>query len=291
LSGNEAQGIATNRRVRYLGRRIVNQSSASAFDAAASDRQDTFSDRFGNWTFASPEGITPRNPNLPVPPPEPGRALGIFSGKPMPLWTTPVPIGGLLDNSNASSNIDWFTALAGASGSDKKSPASVFDNGAPAVPIVPSDDASFSGGLPGRLAAFLAGTMNEAQTPPPPLQDGAQGISSGKSVPRLVRVNGDNSPASVSDMGALAAPIVPSDDASFSGGLAAWVAALAGVGPQSPNQFAAPPLDDGLRGFYCDDPTQPRDDADLQALDARLSRSGDIKDAVALYKARKSSRC
>jgi hypothetical protein len=33
-----------------------------------------------------------------------------------------------------------------------------------------------------------------------------------------------------------------------------------------------------------------RDHADLQALSARLSKSGDIRDAVALYKARKSSR-
>jgi Phage terminase large subunit len=33
-----------------------------------------------------------------------------------------------------------------------------------------------------------------------------------------------------------------------------------------------------------------RNHADLQALSARLSKSGDIRDAVALYKARKSSR-
>ena len=33
-----------------------------------------------------------------------------------------------------------------------------------------------------------------------------------------------------------------------------------------------------------------RDHADLRALDAKLSRTGDIKDAVALYKARKASR-
>jgi hypothetical protein len=112
----------------------------------------------------------------------------------------------------------------------------------------------------------------------------------GKSVPRLVRVNGDNSPASVSDIGAPAAPIVPPDHPYSPGGLADWIAALAGVDPRNPNQFAPPPLDDGLRDFYRNDPTQPREDTDLQALDARLSGSGDIKDAVALYKARKSSR-
>ena len=169
-----------------------------------------------------------------------------------------------------------------------QSPASVFDNGAPAVPFDPSDDSNFSGGLPGRIAAFLAGTMNQAQTLPP--DDGAQGIPDGKSVPRLVRVNGNNSPASVSDIGAPAGPIVPSDHPYSPGNLADWIAALAGVDRQNPNQFAPPPLDDGLRDFYRNDPTQPREDSDLQTLDARLSGSGDIKDAVALYKARKSSR-
>ena len=52
----------------------------------------------------------------------------------------------------------------------------------------------------------------------------------------------------------------------------------------------SPPLDDGLRDLYRNDPIQPREDTNLQTLDARLSGSGDIRDAVALYKARKSSR-
>jgi len=38
-------------------------------------------------------------------------------------------------------------------------PASVFDTRAPAAPFVPSDDASYSGGLLGRLTA-LAGTRS-----------------------------------------------------------------------------------------------------------------------------------
>jgi hypothetical protein len=53
---------------------------------------------------------------------------------------------------------------------------------------------------------------------------------------------------------------------------------VAGIDPQNPNQFAPPPLDD------------EQQQADLRALDARLSSSGDIRDAVALYNARKSSR-
>jgi Peptidase family M23 len=68
--------------------------AAPPSEGRPSDRQDFPGDRFGNWT-SSPDGsITPRNPNLPMPPPEPGRPLGIVSGKPMPLWTTPVPLGG-----------------------------------------------------------------------------------------------------------------------------------------------------------------------------------------------------
>jgi hypothetical protein len=63
---------------------------------------------------------------------------------------------------------------------------------------------------------------------------------------------------SVFDTGAPAVPFVPSDDADFSGGLLGRLAALMGVDPQNPTQPALPPLDDGLRGFYRDDPMQPR---------------------------------
>lgn len=75
-----------------------------------------------------------------------------------------------------------------------QSPSSVFDSGAPAVPFVPSDDPDFSGGLPGRLAAVLAG-MGQTQAAAPPIDEGTQGISGARSAPRLARVNGSNSPA------------------------------------------------------------------------------------------------
>jgi len=50
--------------------------------------------------------------------------------------------------------------------------ASVFDTGAPAAPLARSEDANFSGGLLGRLAA-LAGLdpQNPEQPAPPPLDD------------------------------------------------------------------------------------------------------------------------
>lgn len=44
----------------------------------------------------------------------------------------------------------------------------------------------------------------------------------------------------------------PSGNAS--GRLADWMTTMAGVDPRNPNQFAPPPLDDGLRDFYRDDP-------------------------------------
>ena len=54
-----------------------------------------------------------------------------------------------------------------------------------------------------------------------------------------------------------AAPLAPSDDPDFAGGLAGGIAALAGIDLQHPTQLALPPLDDGLRAFYRDDPLQP----------------------------------
>jgi hypothetical protein len=170
-------------------------------EAPSADRQDSLSDRFGNWT-SSTEGTTPRNPNLPVPPPEPGRPLGIFSGKPMPPWTTPLPLERLLNNSAAPGNDDpnWFTTLGGLTSENPTPPAppeqtggskpvrylsrntinqpqtSVFGAGAPAVPFASSDNPDFSGGLPGRLAAVLAGADPGYQTQPVPQSGGLLGF-------------------------------------------------------------------------------------------------------------------
>jgi hypothetical protein len=94
----------------------------------------------------------------------------------------------------------------------------------------------------------------------------------------LNQLNGNNPPASVFDPGVPAAPFDVSDPTPFSGSLLGRLAAVAGIDPQNPNQPAPPPLDD------------EQEQADLRALDARLSSSGDIRDAVALYNARKSSR-
>ena len=169
--------------------------------------------------------MTPRNPNLLVPPPEPGRPLGIFSGKPMPL--TPVPLGGLLKNSNAAGNNDWFNLPVGLGFQDP-------------TPLAPPSQTG------GELARSLG------------------------------RVIVDPSQASLAGMRAPAAPLAPYDDPDYSGGLLGGFA-LARLDPQNPNRPASP-TDDEL------------DQAKLQALEDTLSSTGDIRDAVALYKARLASR-
>jgi hypothetical protein len=161
----------------------VNGKTPPAWPAAPvapSNNRNSVDNSFGNW-ISSPEGNTPRNPNQPLPPAEPGRPLGIFTGKPMPLWTTPPPLGGLLDHSGASGNDGRSTPLGG----------------------VPNGKKSATGG------------------------------------------------------GVPAAPIAPTDNPYPAGGLAGWLATLAGVDPQNPTQAAPPPLANGLRDYYRDDPVQP----------------------------------
>jgi hypothetical protein len=155
-----------------------------------------------------------------VPPPQPGRPLGIFTGKPMPLWTAPSPLGELLKNSNVVGNGDWFTALAGFA-------------------------------------------LRNSTQPEPPQQTAG-------SMPERRLGRSTYSVSRASDTGALAAPSI-SSDADFPDGLLGRFAALAGIDPKP-------------------EPSQSDDEqeqADLQALEARLSSSGNIRDAVALYNARR----
>jgi hypothetical protein len=168
--------------------------------------------------------LTPRNPDEAALSPERVPLLGIFSGKPMSLLRLPPSVWGLPDNSDASGDGNWFNFLAGLALQDPTQHAPSLQAGA----------------MPGR---------------------------------RIV----DQPPASAVDTRAPAVPLTPSDDRNFSGGLLGRLRALAGIDAQNPNQ-PAPPLDD------------EQEQADMRALDARLSNSGNIRDAVALYKARKSKR-
>lgn len=115
------------------------------------------------------------------------------------------------------------------------------------------------GGLPdksgesgnGNLFDFLAGLASGSR---PPAQ--SQPRAAGMPVRTLGRIV-DRPQASAFDAAAPFAPLSPSDDANFSGGLLGRLTALAGLDPQNLKQPAPPPLDDQLRGFYRDDPVQP----------------------------------
>jgi hypothetical protein len=112
------------------------------------------------------------------------------------------------------------------------------------------------------------------QDPTPPASPSQTGSKPERSLGRGVA---NPSQASVAGTRAPATPLAPYDDPDYSGGLLGRFAALARFDPQNPDQPAPPPTDD-------------EEQANLRALDARLSATGDLRDAVALYMARKASR-
>jgi hypothetical protein len=116
---------------------------------------------------------------------------------------------------------------------------------------------------------LLAGLVSRNPTPPEPPQQTADSIPER----RLGRSTYSASPASVFDAGAAAVPFVSSGDANYSGGLLGMFAALAGSDPNQPA-----PADDEQK------------QANLQALEDRLTSAGNVNDAWALYKARMASR-
>jgi hypothetical protein len=134
-----------------------------------------------------------------------------------------------------------------------------------ALPFGSLPDNSDGSGV-GNLVDLLVGLLprRPAQLEPP--QQTADSIPER----RLGRSTYSISPASVFDTGASAVPLAQYSNANYSGGL---LAAPAGSGPNQP----APPDDE-------------QEQADLQALQAKLSSSGSINDAWALYKARLASR-
>jgi hypothetical protein len=83
--------------VRILTRRITSRSPASRGPIQAASNG---SDSFDETSIGG--GISPRDPNLPAPPPQEGRPLGIVSGQPMPDWITPPPIFGYRDRPRAA---------------------------------------------------------------------------------------------------------------------------------------------------------------------------------------------
>jgi hypothetical protein len=153
-------------------------------------------------------GIAPLEPNEPAPPPERTPLLGIASGKPMSFSPFALPLGGLSGNSDRPGDGNLFDFLAGLA---PRNPS-----GAPPAPG--------AGGTPVRILG--RSIVGQPQT-------------------------------SAFDPVAPFAPLSPSDDANFSGGLLGRLAAMAGLDPQNAAQPAPPPLDDRLSGYYRDDPVQP----------------------------------
>jgi hypothetical protein len=137
-----------------------------------------------------------------------------------------------------------------------------------------SGTAPFSGGLPGRLAAYLAGTMNQAQ---PPSSEAFE-LSGDKSSSGMNWGSGDGGSPTPQWIG-------PPPQAAENKPVRILSRRILNPAPApafDPRSDAAPLAPSG------DPPVSPDDDqvqADIRALDARLSRSGNIRDAVALYNA------
>lgn len=69
------------------------------------------------------------------------------------------------------------------------------------------------------------------------------------------QANGNNTRASAATSSSPAVPVgLPTNPNSSGNDIASWIASLAGVDPRNPAQGAPPPLDDGLRDFYRNDP-------------------------------------
>lgn len=172
------------------------------------------------------------------PPSEAERPLGIFSGKPMPLWPTPPPIFGPRDDSDAAKDQGWVATLGGLLRNSKKSQAPSFDAGAPKVPFVSDRQESFNNG---NGAASPSGGSGDTIAPPTSAPQNPQGPLSLMNAYLQYRKRLDAGPsqASAIDASAPGATLVPSDDSSLSGGLLGRMAALMGVDPQNPDQPCA----------------------------------------------------
>jgi hypothetical protein len=149
-------------------RRLVRLNSSTS-PVVSSDSRSSWGDRFGSST-SSPDGITRRNPNLSVPPPEAEGSLGLVSGKPMRF--IPLPIFNTRDNSNVASGQNWFTTLGGLSRDGGKPQASAIDTGVPAVPFVSDRQNSYGNG---NGAASPASDPGDALAPPMSAPQNPQG--------------------------------------------------------------------------------------------------------------------
>jgi hypothetical protein len=252
LPGDDTQGIDSSKPERRLGRWVVNPSAGGSGDRPSSP--------------APQESQGPLSLN---------DAYLLYlarlnANKPQISMSDPAPPTAPFDATNRNpprlSAADWIASLAGV---DLQNPTQfarsprtrgLAGSSYSSNPVQPWLDAPI-GGAPDNSAA--SGNDNRHWYVP------LGGLL----------WDGNKSPAPpAADAGVPASPIVSTDDPNYSGGLLGRYLALAGLDSQNSNQPAPPPLDD------------EQDQANLQEFDARLSSTGDIRDAVALYMARKASR-
>jgi hypothetical protein len=167
-----------------------------------------------------------------------------------------LPIFDTRTNSGAIGDPNRSTALESLLWNGGRSQTSAIDTGGPALPFAPTRQNSFDNG---NGAASTSGGPGDAFAPPTSAPQNSQGALSLNNayLEYLKRLNANPSQASAINTSAPAAPLVPSDDSNFSGGLLGRLMAIAGIDPRDPNQLAPPPQDDELRAFYRDDPAQP----------------------------------
>jgi hypothetical protein len=257
-------GTSRSEPLRTLSRGIIDSAATPLFDASASvgpDRQNSFGDRFGSWA-SSPEGISPRNLNVPVP--QVNGPPGILGRKPMPDYPVPPPIQALPNNSAAGNSAgDWFGALARAVSSPagdssmarslqmpeppvsqrsmssnlldyiqhlnrqgQQPQSSMFGPAAPTAPFALPDNPN--GGLVGRIAALAGIGPGNPEKPAPdqfaqqPETADASGGAGSKPVRYLSRRIAGQPDGSVFDTGAPAVPFVPPDQNLVPAGPAAF---------------------------------------------------------------------
>jgi len=246
------QGIVSNKPAPRLVRMIAKESRASRSEGGvppvpfvpsnevlSPDDRASFGDLFGNWTSSPDGGISPRNPNLAVPPPESSRPTGIFSGKPMPQWVTPPPIWGARYNSEpfGGSIGNWYDSVTGGASSPEGGSA---------------DTRSMS-------------QLQESQGPLSLMDAYLQ---------YLARLNGNKPQASVFDAAPLTAPFDASDPNPPARGLAGWITSLAGVAPQNSTQPASPQTRELAGSSYGGNPVQQWSDAPIGRAPDNSAASG-----------------
>jgi len=154
-----------------------------------------------------------------------------------------------------------------------QSPASVFDTGTAAMPFVPSSALI----PPNRQEAFGSGEEALSRMIPQPPSEGSISSILMDRIRTLNKQDRRNSQAPFSDAGPPDAPAAPLDGAHFSDFFRDYGAAT-DIDPEDATRQAPPWPDDD------------EEQANLRALEARLSSTGNIRDAVELYKARTAGR-